>query len=47
MDQERAVKKIFESKPDGSRRMGRPRLRWMEDVQNGLWEMKIKKWRWE
>lgn len=28
IDNERVVKKISESKPEGSRRMGRPRLRW-------------------
>jgi hypothetical protein len=44
MDQERTVKKIFESKPEGSRR-GRPRLRWLENVERGLYERKVKRWR--
>ena len=30
--QTRTVKKIFESKPEGSSRRGRPRLGWLEDV---------------
>ena len=45
MDQRKTVKKIFESKPQGSRRTGRPRLRWLEDVQKYLREMKFKRWR--
>jgi hypothetical protein len=28
--------KILESKPDGTRKVGRLRLRWMEDVENDL-----------
>jgi hypothetical protein len=44
MNQERAVKKIFESKPEGSRR-GRPRLRWLENVERDLCERKVKRWR--
>ena len=40
MDQGKTVKKIFESKPEGSSRRGRPRLRWLEDVEKVLWEMK-------
>jgi hypothetical protein len=43
MDQGRRVKKIFENKPEGSRRRGRPRLRWLEDMEKDLWEMKGKK----
>jgi hypothetical protein len=33
MDHGRVVKKIFENKPDGRRRMGRLRLRWLEDAE--------------
>ena len=45
MDQGRTVKKISESKLEGSRRRGRPRLRWLEFVEEDLWEMKGKRWR--
>jgi hypothetical protein len=43
MGQGRIVKKIFKSKPEGSRRTGRPRLRWLEDVKKYLREMKVKR----
>jgi hypothetical protein len=33
MDQRRRVKKIFESKQEGSRERGRPRLSWLEHVE--------------
>jgi len=42
MDHEKLVKKIFESTPEG-RRMGRPRLRWLEDIGKYLQEMKVKR----
>jgi hypothetical protein len=41
MDQGWAVKKIFEGKPEESRRRERPRLRWLEDVEKDLLEMKL------
>jgi hypothetical protein len=44
MDQGRTVKKIMESKPK-SRRRERPRMRWLEDVEKDLREMKVKRWR--
>jgi hypothetical protein len=28
----------------GRRRMGRPRLRWLVDVEKDLWLMKAKRW---
>jgi len=42
MDHGRTVNKISESKPDG-RKMGRPRMRWLKDVEKDLWEMKVKR----
>ena len=45
MDQARIVKKIFESKPEGSRRRVSPRMRWLEDVQKNLRQMKVKRLR--
>jgi hypothetical protein len=43
MDKGRTDEKIFESKPERSRRRGRPRLRWLEDVEKDLWKMEGKK----
>jgi hypothetical protein len=43
MDQRRRVKKIFEGKQEGSRRRGRSSLRWLEDVEKVLWEIKFKR----
>jgi hypothetical protein len=36
MDQGRRVKKILQSKQEGSRRRGRPSFRWLEDVEKVL-----------
>jgi len=35
---------MCESKPEGRRRTGRPRLRWLEDVERDLRELKLKRW---
>jgi DNA-binding PadR family transcriptional regulator len=45
MDHGIVVKKIYESTPEGRRRMGRSRLRWLEDVEKDPPEMKAKRWR--
>lgn len=47
MNHGKVVTKIFYSKLEkgGRRRRGRPRLRWSEDVQNDLGDMKDKRWR--
>jgi len=29
----------------GSRRKGRPRLRWLENIEKNLWEINFKRWR--
>ena len=39
MDHGRTVKKILESKSEGSRKRGRPRLRWLKDVEKDRPEM--------
>jgi hypothetical protein len=44
MDQGRTFNKIFETKPEVSRKGGRPRMRWLEDVKKDLREMKVKRW---
>jgi hypothetical protein len=36
IDQGRTVKKIFERETKESRRKGRPRLRWQEDIEKDL-----------
>jgi hypothetical protein len=46
MDHGRVVKKIFENISEGRRRrMGKNRLRLLEDVGKDLWEIKVKRWR--
>ena len=42
MDHENVVKKISENKAEGKGRMGRPRMRWLEEVGNDLQEMNFK-----
>jgi hypothetical protein len=43
ISQEIVFKKILESKAGGRIKVGRPRLRWQEDVVNDLRELKINK----
>jgi len=43
MDLGKVVEKIFESKREARRRMGRSRLRWLEDVEKDLRQMKVKR----
>jgi hypothetical protein len=42
MNEIRTVKKIFEEKLGGRRGRGRPRLRWIDDVEDDLRNMGIK-----
>jgi hypothetical protein len=44
MDETRSVK-IFEGKLEGRRGRGRPRLRWINDVEDDLRKLGVKRWR--
>jgi len=43
IDQGRRVKKKFERELEGSRRKGRPRLLWLEDIEKDLCEIEVKR----
>jgi hypothetical protein len=45
MDAARTVKKLTEWEPCLSRPVGRPRLRWLEQVEEDLKKMKVRNWR--
>jgi hypothetical protein len=45
MAQGQMVKQLFNGKPGGRRRTGRPRLRWLDDVEADWRTMGIKRWR--
>ena len=45
MNEIRSVKKVFEGKLEGRRGRGRPRLRWINDVEYDLRKVGVKRWR--
>jgi hypothetical protein len=45
MHEARIVKKIFEENLEGRRGRGRPRLRWINDVEEDLRMLGVKRWR--
>ena len=45
MNETRCLKKIFEGKLEGRRDKGRPRLRWINDVENDSRKLGVKRWR--
>jgi hypothetical protein len=45
MNETRSVKNIFGGKLEGRRRRGRPRLRWINDVEEDLRKLGVKRWR--
>jgi hypothetical protein len=34
---------MLEREMEGRRRKGRPSLRWLEDIEKNLWEIKVKR----
>ncbi|KAJ9588133.1 hypothetical protein L9F63_018491 [Diploptera punctata] len=45
MEQERCARKILEGKPEGRRKGGRQKLRWLDKVEEDLRQLKMKRWR--
>jgi hypothetical protein len=45
MDTTRIVKKVTEWEPRSSRLVGRPRLRWFDQVEEDLKKMNVGNWR--
>jgi hypothetical protein len=43
-DQMRIVKEIFEGKQKNRRKFRKTRFRWLEDVEDDLLELKMKRW---
>ena len=41
MSEERVVKRVYQITAEGSRSVGRPRLRWMDDVRQELRRMGV------
>jgi hypothetical protein len=41
----RTIKKIFNTKPEGTRKVGRPRLRWEECVWQDIRILGVRNWR--
>ena len=45
MDDKRVVTRILETKPEGRRKVGRPRTRWLNRVEEDLRQLRNKWWR--
>ena len=45
MEENRIPKKVLYSKPEGCRSVGRPRLRWLDDVEADLKDLGVRNWK--
>ena len=43
MERDRAIKRILEDKPEGRRKVGSQRLRWLDGVEEDLRQLKVKR----
>jgi hypothetical protein len=41
MSEDRVIKKLYMSKPEGRMSVGRPKMRWLDDVEEDLRKMRI------
>jgi len=44
MEEDRMPKKIFAQELEGTRRRGRPRKRWKEEVERGIQVLGVRRW---
>jgi hypothetical protein len=44
MNETWVARKILDDKPGGKKRSGRPRRRWLDDVEAGLRSRGVKRW---
>ena len=45
ISEERTVKEVFKNTPEGERSVGKPKKRWLVDVENDLKKMGVTGWR--
>jgi hypothetical protein len=45
MSEDRVIIKLYMSKPEGRRSVGRPKMRYLDDVEEDLRKMRISGWR--
>jgi hypothetical protein len=45
MSEDRIIKKLYMSKPEGRRSVGRPKMRWLYDIEEDLRKMRISGWK--
>jgi hypothetical protein len=45
MSNDRSIKKLYNNKPEGLRLVGRPRKRWLDEVEQNLKQMGARGWK--